>query len=152
MFAYVKKMSGIVDLWYCRMMQDLAFSSEATATQQYFDSYDDINIHKIMLKDASRLSAYRCFIEENCDLFANKVVLDVGSGTGILSLLAARVGARHVSAFALKMVVKWFSLWYFGSSLVSKRNTFYTFLKDIIIQKATQHKSGSAGNGGGLRY
>jgi len=81
------------------MEAELSSTSAADATQKYFDSYDDINIHKIMLKDTSRLLAYKRFIEENCELFANKVVVDVGSGTGILSLLAARAGASHVRFF-----------------------------------------------------
>jgi len=69
----------------------------SNAAQKYFDSYEDINIHKIMLKDTSRLLAYKSFIDKNCELFANKVVVDVGSGTGILSLFAAKAGAKHVS-------------------------------------------------------
>lgn len=43
-----------------------------------------------------RTDTYRKFIEENSDLFKDKVVLDVGCGTGILSMFAARAGARRV--------------------------------------------------------
>jgi len=82
------------------MQATLSSTATVDDTQEYFDSYDDINIHKIMLKDTSRLLAYKCFIEDNCELFADKVVVDVGSGTGILSLLAAKAGARHVRVFA----------------------------------------------------
>ncbi|OXB70304.1 UNVERIFIED_CONTAM: hypothetical protein H355_004669, partial [Colinus virginianus] len=39
---------------------------------------------------------YQRAICQNAHLFAGKVVLDVGSGTGILSLFAARAGAAHV--------------------------------------------------------
>lgn len=94
-------------------MQATSSSTAAAddAAQKYFDSYDDINIHKIMLKDTSRLLAYKRFMEENNELFANKVVVDVGSGTGILSLLAAQAGARHVRIFAfINILLKWFSL------------------------------------------
>jgi protein arginine N-methyltransferase 3 len=51
-----------------------------------------------MLKDAVRTDAYRDYIYNNKHLFAGKVVLDVGCGTGILSLFCARAGAAHVYA------------------------------------------------------
>lgn len=85
-------------LYIFRIMQA---ELSAGATEKYFDSYDDINVHKIMLKDNSRMLAYKRFIEENCELFDNKVVVDIGSGTGIMSLLAAQAGARHVRAFLI---------------------------------------------------
>lgn len=41
-----------------------------------------IEIHEIMLKDAVRTEAYRDFIYGNKHLFQDKVVLDIGCGTG----------------------------------------------------------------------
>ena len=49
-----------------------------------------------MLKDRVRTLSYRNAILHNKHLFKNKVVLDVGCGTGILSMFAARAGARKV--------------------------------------------------------
>ncbi len=51
-----------------------------------------------MLKDTVRTDAYRDFIYENKSFFSGKVVLDVGCGTGILSMFCARAGASKVIA------------------------------------------------------
>jgi type I protein arginine methyltransferase len=51
-----------------------------------------------MLKDTVRTDAYRDFIYDNKHLFKDKVVLDVGCGTGILSMFCARAGAAQVIA------------------------------------------------------
>ncbi|KAL0346668.1 UNVERIFIED_CONTAM: protein arginine N-methyltransferase 1.1 [Sesamum calycinum] len=51
-----------------------------------------------MLKDVVRTKTYQNVIYKNSFLFKDKVVLDVGAGTGILSLFCAKVGAKHVYA------------------------------------------------------
>lgn len=51
-----------------------------------------------MLKDTVRTDAYRDFIYDHKQLFVDKVVLDVGCGTGILSLFCAKAGAARVIA------------------------------------------------------
>ena len=62
----------------------------------YFQSYSYNSIHESMLKDTVRTDAYRDFIYDNKHLFADKVVLDVGCGTGILSMFCAKAGAKLV--------------------------------------------------------
>eukprot|EP00834_Sanchytrium_tribonematis_P007275 NODE_636_length_5161_cov_0.504544.p2 type:complete len:366 gc:universal NODE_636_length_5161_cov_0.504544:2446-3543(+) len=64
----------------------------------YFDSYSHFGIHEEMLKDEVRTNSYRKAIMFNKHLFQNKVVLDVGCGTGILSMFASKAGARKVYA------------------------------------------------------
>ncbi|KAI0036261.1 S-adenosyl-L-methionine-dependent methyltransferase [Vararia minispora EC-137] len=64
----------------------------------YFESYGANEIHAVMIQDKVRTSTYASFILGNPDLFVDKVVLDVGCGTGILSLFAAKAGAAHVYA------------------------------------------------------
>lgn len=54
-----------------------------------------------MLKDEVRTVTYRNAIYHNKHLFKDKVVMDVGSGTGILSMFAARAGARKVIAVSI---------------------------------------------------
>lgn len=49
-----------------------------------------------MLKDTHRTLTYQQAIEGNPADFKDKIVLDIGCGTGILSIFAARAGAKHV--------------------------------------------------------
>ncbi|KAI6780304.1 Ribosomal protein arginine N-methyltransferase-like protein [Emericellopsis cladophorae] len=65
-------------------------------SEYYFESYAAHEIHETMLKDAVRTDAYRDFIYNNKQLFKDKVVLDIGCGTGILSMFCAKAGAKQV--------------------------------------------------------
>lgn len=51
-----------------------------------------------MLQDSHRTLSYQRAIEGNPNAFKDKIVLDIGCGTGILSIFAARAGAKHVYA------------------------------------------------------
>ncbi|EOA31094.1 hypothetical protein CARUB_v10014243mg [Capsella rubella] len=51
-----------------------------------------------MLKDVVRTKSYQDVIYKNKFLIKDKIVLDVGAGTGILSLFCAKAGAAHVYA------------------------------------------------------
>ncbi len=63
----------------------------------YFMSYSHTSIHETMLRDSVRTTAYEDAISSNAKLlFENKIVLDVGCGTGVLSLFCARAGAAKV--------------------------------------------------------
>lgn len=64
----------------------------------YFNSYSSHHIHEEMLKDTNRTLTYQRAIEGNPEDFKDKIVLDIGCGTGILSIFAARAGAKHVYA------------------------------------------------------
>jgi type I protein arginine methyltransferase len=58
-----------------------------------------------MLKDEVRTISYRNSIYQNSHLFKDKVVLDVGCGTGILSMFAAKAGAKLVVGVDMSNII-----------------------------------------------
>ena len=64
----------------------------------YFVSYGFLYHQKDMLQDRGRMDAYRNAILRNPGCFKGKTVLDVGAGSGVLSIWAAMAGARRVYA------------------------------------------------------
>ena len=58
-----------------------------------------------MLKDEVRTLSYRNAIQKNPHLFQNKVVLDVGCGTGILAMFAAKAGAKKVVGIDMSNII-----------------------------------------------
>ncbi|PPQ82888.1 hypothetical protein CVT25_009675 [Psilocybe cyanescens] len=71
----------------------------------YADSYAHFGIHEEMLKDSVRTGSYRSAIVNNAHLFKGKTVLDVGCGTGILSMFAAKAGAKHVVGIDMSNII-----------------------------------------------
>lgn len=85
---------------------DLATNAEdMTSRDYYFDSYAHFGIHEEMLKDEVRTLTYRNAMYHNKHLFKGKVVLDIGCGTGILSMFAAKAGAAKVIAIECSNIV-----------------------------------------------
>jgi protein arginine N-methyltransferase 1 len=71
----------------------------------YFESYSHFGIHEEMLKDEVRTLSYMRAIVKNKHLFKDKIVLDVGAGTGVLSMFAAQAGAKHVYAIDMANII-----------------------------------------------
>lgn len=71
------------------------YDADVSVDDQYYDSYADLNVHLLMLQDKPRMQFYRSVLTDP-NVVMGKVVVDVGSGTGVLSCWAALSGAAHV--------------------------------------------------------
>ncbi|KAF9207427.1 hypothetical protein BGZ49_000450 [Haplosporangium sp. Z 27] len=74
----------------------------------YFGYYAMLQHQQNMLQDTVRTSTYRSAILLNTECFEDKLVMDVGAGSGILTYFAVQAGAKKVYAIeasdmALKM-------------------------------------------------
>ncbi|XP_016923455.4 protein arginine N-methyltransferase 1 [Drosophila suzukii] len=70
--------------------------NNASLDNEYFKSYSHFGIHHEMLSDKVRTSTYRASLLQNEATVRGKTVLDVGCGTGILSIFASQAGAARV--------------------------------------------------------
>jgi type I protein arginine methyltransferase len=60
----------------------------------YFEGYSNPKIHLEMVEDSERMKYFQRAIQAACQ---GKTVLDIGAGTGVLSIMAAQSGALSVT-------------------------------------------------------
>merc|ERR1712142_340199 len=99
------KMEGKIDKIDKDGKKDKMAIEEMTSKDYYFDSYAHFGIHEEMLKDEVRTMTYRNSMYHNKHLFKDKVILDVGCGTGILCMFAAKAGAKKVIGIECSNIV-----------------------------------------------
>lgn len=68
--------------------EDWANEEDAT---DYFSAYGNLSVHTLMLQDGPRMEAYIAALQQHAHAIRGKRVLDVGAGTGVLSMLCARI-------------------------------------------------------------
>lgn len=104
-------------------------SSGLTITDDdYFGGYSTRHIHELMLKDKVRTEAYQNAIYNNPQIFKDKVVLDVGCGTGILCFFAAKAGAKRVIGIDRADIIDKAKL----IAKANKLNHIITFIKEKV--------------------
>ncbi|XP_006627327.2 histone-arginine methyltransferase CARM1 [Lepisosteus oculatus] len=81
--------------------------TDDSSALQYFQFYGCLSQQQNMLQDFLRTATYHKAILQNEVDFKNKVVLDVGCGSGILSFFAIQAGARKVYAVEASSVAKY---------------------------------------------
>uniref|UniRef100_A0A5F9CT18 Protein arginine N-methyltransferase 2 n=1 Tax=Oryctolagus cuniculus TaxID=9986 RepID=A0A5F9CT18_RABIT len=69
--------------------------------EEYFGSYGTLKLHLEMLADQPRTTKYHSVILQNKEALEGKVILDVGCGTGIISLFCANY-ARPKAVYAVE--------------------------------------------------
>ncbi|XP_071275085.1 histone-arginine methyltransferase CARM1 [Agelaius tricolor] len=72
--------------------------TEESSAVQYFQFYGYLSQQQNMMQDYVRTGTYQRAILQNHSDFKDKIVLDVGCGSGILSFFAAQAGARKIYA------------------------------------------------------
>lgn len=72
--------------------------TEKASASQYFQFYGYLSQQQNMMQDFIRTSTYQRAMLQNHSDFQDKVVIDVGAGSGILSFFAVQAGAKKVYA------------------------------------------------------
>ncbi len=81
-------------------------SSNVGTWDSFFHYYGMIVHQQNMLHDRVRTGTYKTAFDQNKIDFKDKVVVDVGTGTGILALFAAQAGAKTVYAIEASAIAE----------------------------------------------
>ncbi|XVE65611.1 hypothetical protein DITRI_Ditri08aG0014300 [Diplodiscus trichospermus] len=96
---------------------------EPSSAKMYFHYYGQLLHQQNMLQDYVRTGTYYAAVIENRVDFTGRVVVDVGSGSGILSLFAAQAGAKHVYAVEASEIAEYARKLIAGNPTLGQRIT-----------------------------
>lgn len=96
---------------------------EPSSAKMYFHYYGQLLHQQNMLQDYVRTGTYYAAVIENRADFTGRVVVDVGAGSGILSLFAAQAGAKHVYAVEASEMTEYARKLIAGNPLLGQRIT-----------------------------
>lgn len=107
--------------------------TDASSASQYFQFYGYLSQQQNMMQDYMRTSTYQRAIHSNSDDFKDKVVLDVGAGSGILSFFALQAGARKVYAVEASSMAKHAQLLVQSNSLGGRIEVIAGKIEEIVL-------------------
>ena len=84
---------------------DVSSRIKAEEDGGYAGSYAHFSIHHEMLSDSARTESYRDAVYDNLEQMKDKQVLDLGCGTGILSMFCAKAGAKQVTGVDMSDII-----------------------------------------------
>ncbi|KAI9123120.1 hypothetical protein K1719_006009 [Acacia pycnantha] len=96
---------------------------EESSAKMYFHYYGQLLHQQNMLQDYVRTGTYYAAVIENRADFMGRVVVDVGAGSGILSLFAAQAGAKHVYAVEASEMAEYARKLIAGNPMLGQRIT-----------------------------
>ncbi|KAI3804608.1 hypothetical protein L1987_26288 [Smallanthus sonchifolius] len=96
---------------------------ESSSAKMYFHYYGQLLHQQNMLQDYVRTGSYYAAVMENQADFTGRVVVDVGAGSGILSLFAAQAGAKHVYAVEASEMADYAQKLIAGNPILGQRIT-----------------------------
>ncbi|XP_020220631.1 probable histone-arginine methyltransferase 1.3 [Cajanus cajan] len=96
---------------------------ESSSAKMYFHYYGQLLHQQNMLQDYVRTGTYYAAVMENRADFIGRVVVDVGAGSGILSLFAAQAGAKHVYAVEASEMAEYARKLIAGNPILGQRIT-----------------------------
>lgn len=100
--------------------------------EYYFQRYGDLELQRRMVMDHRRTEAFARAIQEVVQ--KTDVVLDVGTGTGLLAMLAARAGAKRVFAIDQAEVTQTAANLIKANGLEGRIKVFRGFAQDLQLE------------------
>ncbi|KAL2081509.1 hypothetical protein ACEWY4_023362 [Coilia grayii] len=101
-WAELRESFGYVPSSYLQAeAENVVQEEDAWQDEEYFGSYGTLKLHLEMLSDKPRTEVYRQVILTNPATLKGKVVLDLGCGTGIISLFCASL-AEPAAVYAVE--------------------------------------------------
>ncbi|XP_064295614.1 histone-arginine methyltransferase CARM1 [Phalacrocorax carbo] len=122
----------------CRSQKDSVFSerTDETSAAQYFQFYGYLSQQQNMMQDFVRTATYHRAILQNYIDFTDKVVLDVGCGSGILSFFAVQAGARKVYAVEASSMVRYAELLVRSNNISDKITVLSGKIEEISLPES----------------